>query len=90
MGTIPCQAIYQYISFLIYEPMLMRIDDKTIPGTIMANRSDNIYIARLDDTYYTYFIICWKNVLIRVFYFWSKIKYVTYVIRHKNVINYLI
>ena len=44
---------------------------------------------RLDDTYYTYFIICWKNVLIRVFYFWSKIKYVTYVIHHKNVINYL-
>ena len=27
------------------------------------------YLSRLDDTYYTYFIICWKNVLIRVFYF---------------------
>ena len=36
--------------------------------------------ARLDDTYDTYFIICWKNVLLRVFNFWSKIKYVTYVI----------
>ena len=46
--------------------------------------------SRLDDTYNTYFIICWKNVLIRVFYFWSKIKYITYVIRHENVINYSI
>ena len=37
-------------------------------------------MSRLDDTYDTYFIICWRNVLIRVFYKWSKIKYVTYVI----------
>ena len=62
----------------------------SIAGCVHATDYRRLTVSRLDDTYDTYFIICWKNVLIRVFYFWSKIKYVTYVIRHKNVINYLI